>query len=100
MLNVPPKWTTLVLVCDNCRPPDAPRPSCHPQGGGELREWLKEQLKREGLWGRVRVLGTGCLDVCGEGVTVALDDGRERLILDPATEREALLQRIRQLVSA
>jgi len=100
MLNAPPKWTTLVLVCDNARPPDAPKPSCHPQGGAELREWLKDQLKREGLWGRVRVLGTSCLDVCGKGVTVALDGGRERLILDPETEREALLSRIRELASA
>jgi hypothetical protein len=61
---------------------------------------LRDQVTRLGLWGRVRVLGTSCLDVCGKGVTVALDNGRERLIVDPETEREALLSRIRELASA
>lgn len=97
MQSSPPKWKTLVLVCDNERPADAPKPSCRPQGGAELREWLKAELKREGLWGEVRVLSTSCLDACKQGVTVAVDNGRERLIVDASAEREALLARIREL---
>ncbi len=99
MQSAPPKWKTLVLVCDNQRPPDAPKPSCRPQGGGELREWLKAELKREGLWGQVRVLSTSCLDICTKGVTVALDGGAERLVVDPQEDREALLARIRESVA-
>lgn len=99
MLSAPPKWTTLVLVCDNERPEGAPKPSCRPQGGGELREWLKSELKREGLWGKVRVLSTSCLDLCTHGVTVALDGGAERLVVDPKEDREALLARIRAQVA-
>lgn len=98
MQSFPPKWQTLVLVCTNERAPDAPKPSCGPQGGPELRDWLKARLKEEGLWGRVRVLSTGCLDVCRSGVTVVLDGGRERLVVDPQTEREALMARIRASV--
>ena len=99
MLSAPPKWKTLVLVCDNERPPDAPKPSCRPQGGGELREWLKAELKREGLWGQVRVLSTSCLDICTKGVTVGLDNGRERVIVDPDADRQELLARIRALAA-
>ncbi len=100
MLEAPPKWKTLVLVCDNERPADAPRPSCRPQGGGELREWLKAELKREGLWGQVRVLSTSCLDLCTQGVTVCLDGGRDRLVVDPQADRAELLARIRAVVTA
>ena len=94
MQSYPPKWQTLVLVCNNQRPPDAPKPSCGPQGGARLRDELKAALMAEGLWGRVRVVSTGCLDICLKGVTVVLDGGARRLVLDPELEKDALLAEI------
>jgi hypothetical protein len=44
--------------------------------GTSLRKWLRRALKREGLEKRVRVVETGCLDLCPKhGVT--LMRGRE-----------------------
>lgn len=100
MQSHPPKWQSLVLVCNNQRPAGAPKPSCGHHGGAELRDWLKERLKAEGLWSSVRVVSTGCLDICAEGVTVVLDNDRERLVVHPTEEREALLERIRAQVAA
>ena len=100
MIPHPPKWKSLMLVCNNQRPEGAPKPSCGHQGASELRDWLKQQLKTEGLWSSVRVVSTGCLDICTEGVTVVLDNDRERLVVHPTEEREALLQRIREMIAA
>lgn len=97
MQSHPPKWQSLVLVCNNQRPEGAPKPSCGHQGGAELRAWLKDQLRAEGLWNSVRVVSTGCLDICMEGVTVVLDNDRERVVVHATDDREALMERIRAL---
>ena len=99
MQSFPPKWSCLVLVCANERPPGAPKPSCGHQGASELRDWLKHQLKADGSWGRARVVESGCLDVCMTGVTVVIN-GQTRLVLDPSAEREALLAEIRASLAA
>ncbi|MDP6931662.1 MAG: (2Fe-2S) ferredoxin domain-containing protein [Myxococcota bacterium] len=101
MRAIAPKWTRrgLVLVCNNQRDPAAGRACCDANGGTELRNWLKSRLKAEGEWGPVRVVTTGCLDVCPErGVVVAIQlDGRQEILLaDPDDDREALYQVIRE----
>ena len=98
MQSHPPRWNDLVLVCTNHRPEGASKPSCGGQGAAELQSWLKERLKAEGLWGKVRVLSTSCLDLCSrDGVTVVLDGGQQRQVLHPTDERQALLDQIRAL---
>ena len=95
MQSHPPKWKDIVLVCANQRPADSPKPSCGAQGAAELQRLLKDRLKDEGLWGRVRVVTTGCLDVCTDGgVTCVLDGGQSRVVVGP-DDHEALLQQIR-----
>lgn len=98
----PVKSTTrnLVLLCNRQRPPGAKKPSCGHHGADALREWLKQAMKAEGLWGdAARVAPVDCLDVCpNAGVTVALDGGATMLVADADTEREALLAEIRKRV--
>ena len=100
MQQVKPRWSErIVLVCNNCRPPGALKPSCGHHGAEELRNWLKDRLKESGEWGGIRVVTTSCLDVCpAEGVTVSIQEDQEEpalWILDPEVDRENLLSRIR-----
>jgi len=61
-----------VLVCTNRRPDGHPRGSCGGSGGDTLRASLKEAVKARGLAGRIRVIGTTCLDLCEQGPVVAV----------------------------
>lgn len=100
MQVIAPRWTrgTLVLICHNARPPDAPKSSCGPHGAEALRAWLKKRLQEDGRWGPIRVVHTGCLDYCPHaGVCVAIQrhrGARECLVVDARTEREALYRKI------
>ncbi len=105
MQDVKPKWadTGLVLVCKKCseeRIPDETPEIAKKIGDFSLRDWLKSELKERGIWGKVRVVGTTCLDVCAKGkVTVCIDpqtpgSENEIFIVDPLDERDAVLKRI------
>ena len=105
MQDVNPKWSAagLVLVCKKCadeRIPDETPEIAKKMGDFSLRDWLKSELKERGIWGKVRVVGTTCLDVCAKGkVTVCIDPqtpGREPelFVVDPLDERKAVLERI------
>lgn len=99
MQSCPPRWRCLVAVCNHSRPADAPKPSCAGQDSAGLQRFLKDQLKEEGLWGQVRVVTAGCLDLCSrEGVTVAIGSDT-RLLVQPDADRDALLARIRAEVT-
>jgi len=56
-----------VFVCQNVRPEGAPRPSCTPDGKGELLPELKKFAKAAGLEGAIRINKAGCLDQCEHG---------------------------------
>ncbi|MCP4809707.1 MAG: (2Fe-2S) ferredoxin domain-containing protein [Proteobacteria bacterium] len=89
----------IVLVCDNTRPPGAPKHSCGDHGARAMRKSLKKALKAEGLWGeKVRVLMTSCLDVCPkEGVICSFDRGETLELVDADTETDLVLARIREM---
>ncbi len=99
MNRLPPAFDEVVLICNNTRPPGAPKHSCGDHGAWELRKWLKRELKKEGLWGeKVRVVLTSCLDFCpSEGVVCSFDRGRSLVKIDAQTDREIALERIREL---
>lgn len=42
------------------------------KGGAEIREHLKEHLKKRGLAPRVRTNNAGCLDACEHGATLVI----------------------------
>lgn len=81
-----------VIICEGCRlsdpPPDAPA------DGRALAESLRARLAARGQGRRVLVEGAACLDVCGEGVTVAIEDGDRREILSYPADLEAALARL------
>lgn len=61
-------YECIVFVCTNKRDEDE-RVSCagHGREGGEIRDELKDAVKKAGLKGRVRVCASGCMDKCEEG---------------------------------
>ena len=104
MQSVKPKWTQsgLVLVCERCfkeRIPEETPELAAEIGDFNLRDWLKAELKAHGAWGPIRVISTGCMDVCAKGrVTVCIDpkngDAAEVMVVDPLAEREAVYDAI------
>ncbi|MBI5630593.1 MAG: (2Fe-2S) ferredoxin domain-containing protein [Elusimicrobia bacterium] len=56
-----------IFVCTNKR--DDGRSACaNPgRGGDEIYEALKREVKKAGLKGQVRVVRSGCLDLCERG---------------------------------
>jgi (2Fe-2S) ferredoxin len=61
-----------VFVCINERPPDHPKGCCLRKGSVEVRETLKDELKKRGLAGLVRANNSGCLDACEYGITMVV----------------------------
>jgi predicted metal-binding protein len=105
MNPVKPQWQELgaVLVCEKCyltRIPEETPELAERYGDFNLQRWLKEQCKEAGFGKRLRVIRTGCQDVCAIGrVTVTMVTTGERctlktLEIDPLEDREAILQRI------
>lgn len=63
-----------LLVCNNRRPDDSPRPSCQGRGSLELHAELKRQLAAAGLAKTVaRCCQTTCLDLCDHGPMVLVE---------------------------
>jgi predicted metal-binding protein len=103
--TVSPPWreSGAAFVCEKCyktRIPEETPWIAERIGDFQLREWLKARCKDAGLGKRVRIVATGCQDICATGlVTVTiLPIGKggemETLAVDPTEEREAILQRI------
>jgi predicted metal-binding protein len=110
MQNVKPKWldSGLVLVCEKCfkqRIPEEDPQTAERIGDFNLRDWLKTKLKEDGHWGRIRAIGTTCMDVCARRmVTVTIarvgDTEPEVLIVDPIDDRDALYKLIVERLGA
>ena len=67
-----PKRDRYVFVCTNRRADDNPKGSCSQKGAEQLQQSLKAAVGQAGLHTKVRVLGSGCLDVCWMGMTIAV----------------------------
>ncbi|MBI3322265.1 MAG: HAD-IA family hydrolase [Candidatus Omnitrophica bacterium] len=57
-----------LYVCVNQR--EEGKACCAARDGEAIRERLKEYVNRNGLKGRVRVSGSGCMDLCEKGANV------------------------------
>jgi (2Fe-2S) ferredoxin len=63
-----------LFVCNNQRPPDAPKTSCQAQGAEEVFTALKLGIAKSGLASQVaRCIQSGCLDFCGEGPVILVE---------------------------
>ena len=99
-----PKWQSgLLLACSTCgdklqreAPPGAPDPSAL-----GLQRWLKDELRRLGRWGPVRVASCSCMGFCPKGsmAVVLVRPGAEvrARLVHPVTDRAALLAWLQQL---
>lgn len=105
MKSIRPEWVEsgAVLVCEKCyktRIPDETPEIAERIGDFQLREWLKARCKEAGLGKRVRVIATGCQDICDIGnVTVTIlpigaGGEMETFAIDPLQDREAIFQRV------
>ncbi len=56
-----------IFVCENIREAGAKKPSCGNQGSSQLRQQLKEAVKKAYPDRKIRVNMSGCLDRCEEG---------------------------------
>lgn len=67
------------------------------EAGRELRQWLRDRARAEGVRAQLVVHAGGCMDVCGKGTTVAIlrPDGRRVMVVGPG-DREALWAAIRE----
>lgn len=84
----PPRWEAAVLVCSECKKrtgsANAPK---------KLSKWLRSRMKRDRRRD-LRVLRTGCLDVCPkQGVTVSIT-GHETFVVENTDQWEALANRL------
>jgi predicted metal-binding protein len=103
MQQVNPKWleSGLVLVCERCfkeRIPEETPDVAERIGDFNLRDWLKNKLKEDGLWGPIRAISTSCMDVCARGrVTVCIQPRQGQasvFVVDPLAERDEVYRRI------
>jgi len=102
MRDVKPTWHGAAFICTHEREADSGKSWCGRERGTELREWIKDRRKAEGLKGQILVVKTGCLGVCSKrGVTVAIMPSGDRrlerqvLVFSAGDSREALWARIR-----
>ena len=61
-----------IFVCENLRAEEHPRSCCSEKGGTEIRMKFKEEIKKQGLYGKVRANSAGCLDFCEQGPTLVI----------------------------
>ena len=67
-----PKLERHFFVCQNQRPPGG-KPSCGPQGAGEIIGLLAQALgAHPELWGKVAVTASGCLGPCFDGPAIVV----------------------------
>jgi hypothetical protein len=73
-------WSEVVLVCAKC----AAKLGRGRKGKTELRGEIRHALKALGLGKRVRVVDTGCLDLCpkdGQTITTGRELAKSRLVV-------------------
>ncbi len=94
-----------MLVCERCfkeRIPEEDPDVAARIGDFHLRNWLKERLKAEGLWGAIRAVNTSCMDVCAHGrVTVCIEPHHGEpavFVVDPVNDREEVYRAIVEML--
>jgi len=99
MKEVNPSWTLTVVVCANERSPESGRRSCGKAAGRELRYWLRDRAREEGIRDAMVVHAGGCMDVCGLGTTVTLlGPSVRRVWITGSQDREALWDEVVGLI--
>lgn len=66
----------MIFVCTHTRTGESAcsNPDRGPNCGLELVEILREEVKKRGLKGKIRVAKSGCMDVCAQGPNIMVFD--------------------------
>ena len=62
-------YKRMIFVCTNASH-DGDRPVCAEGRSEEVLKALKEEVKKRGLKGKIRVLTSGCQDLCEKGPNI------------------------------
>lgn len=65
-------YQRMIFVCMNASHDGENRPVCTAGCAKEVLKAMKEEVKRRGLKGKVRVLKSGCMDLCEKGPNVMI----------------------------
>ena len=86
-----------IFVCTNDRKGE--RKSCADGGSVDVRSILKEESKKRGWTGRVRVSQSGCLGLCEIGPNVIIYP--QGIVFSEVTKEdiEAILSRVEEIIS-
>lgn len=96
MRDIETNWKRgTVLVCAHERPPGADKASCGAARGGAIKDWLKEQIREDGLKGEIIALKTSCQGICSPlGVTAtvvsAAGEAKRSVLVESEADRPAL----------
>lgn len=62
----------VLFVCTNQREAGHPKGSCHDKFSPLVLEKFRAELERRGVGGEVKLVSSGCLGPCSDGVTVCV----------------------------
>jgi len=88
-----------VFVCTNDR--HGSGKSCADSGGNAaLKDYLKEQTKKRGWKGRVRVSSSGCMGLCEKGPNVMIYPQKVLFTNASPADGDLIIEEIARLLSA
>ena len=92
----PVPYRKTVFVCVNQRAEGRVACANPGRGGLELCEALKDEVKKAGLKGKVRVARSGCLDLCEKGPNLFVYPDGQWLSGAAASDLPALVETLRR----
>jgi (2Fe-2S) ferredoxin len=87
-----------VFVCTNDR--HGAGKSCADGGNAALKDYLKEQVKKRGWKGRVRVSTSGCMGLCQKGPIVMIYPRKVLFTSASPADGDLIIEEIAALLSA
>ena len=93
MNETKPVYEKLVLVCTNCGKSSEEKNKCGNRNSEELLSKLKKLAVQKNLKGKVRVMRSGCLDLCGQGPVISLQPQNKFFKEVAETELEMILEK-------
>lgn len=69
------RFEQFILVCNNVGREGDTKARCGKQGADELLARLRAQVEAKGHKGRVRIIRSGCLDLCAKGCAAVAFSG-------------------------
>ena len=90
MKTLPIPYKRMIFVCTHAREGEAAcsNPDRGESQGMELVGLLREELKNRGLKGKIRVVKSGCMDLCSAGPNIMIFDEKGDSTLHSGVTRQ------------